>query len=114
GLVVGDQLGDVATAADGTAGPVELRGLAERSYVYAADGTLIATLQEEENRAPVELADVPDHVVAAVLAVEDAEFWNHAGMNVRATMRALLSNVESGGISQGGSTITQQLVKQSV
>ena len=114
GLVVGDQLGDVATATEGVAGPVELRGLAERSYVYSVDGTLIATLQEEENRAPVALEEVPDHVVAAVLAVEDAEFWSHRGMNVRATMRALLSNVESGGISQGGSTITQQLVKQSV
>ncbi|HEU5084424.1 MAG TPA: transglycosylase domain-containing protein [Acidimicrobiales bacterium] len=114
GLAVGPQLGDLATAAHGEADDVELRGLSERSYVYAADGTLIATLREEENRAPVSIDELPQHVIDAVLAVEDADFYDHKGVNVRSTMRALLSNVESGETSQGGSTITQQLVKQGV
>lgn len=114
GMAVGPQLSDLTAAAHGEADDVELRGLSERSYVYAADGTLIATLQEEENRAPIAIDALPDHVVDAVLAVEDADFWDHKGVNVRATVRALLSNVESGQTSQGGSTITQQLVKQSV
>jgi len=114
GLAAAPQLASLSSAAKGTAGDVELRDLSLRSYVYAADGTLIATLQEEENRAPVPLADLPQHVVDAVLAVEDSNFWEHKGVNVRATMRALLSNVESGETTQGGSTITQQLVKQSV
>ncbi|HEX4901702.1 MAG TPA: transglycosylase domain-containing protein [Acidimicrobiales bacterium] len=114
GLAAAPQLADLSAAAKGTAGDVELRDLSLRSYVYASDGTLLATLQEEENRAPVPLADLPDHVVDAVLAVEDSNFWEHKGVNVRATMRALLSNVESGETTQGGSTITQQLVKQSV
>ena len=114
GMAVAPQLTGLTEAAHGEAGEIELRGLSQRSYVYAADGTLIATLQEEENRAPVALDEVPDHVVDAVLAVEDSGFWEHKGVNVRATVRALLSNVEAGGTSQGGSTITQQLIKQSV
>jgi len=112
GLAAAPQLAGLSAAAKGTAGDVELRDLELRSYVYASDGTLIATLREEENRAPVPLADLPPHVVDAVLAVEDAEFWEHKGVNVRSTVRALLSNVESGETTQGGSTITQQLVKQ--
>jgi len=112
GLAAAPQLAQLSTAAKGTAGDVELRVLELRSYVYASDGTLLATLREEQNRAPVPLADLPDHVVDAVLAVEDAEFWEHKGVNVRSTVRALLSNVESGETTQGGSTITQQLVKQ--
>jgi penicillin-binding protein 1A len=114
GMAVAPQLTGLTEAAHGEAGDVELRGLSQRSYVYAADGTLIATLQEEENRAPITLDEVPDHVVGAVLAVEDAGFWDHKGVNVRATVRALLSNVDAGGTTQGGSTITQQLIKQSV
>ncbi|HEY1117176.1 MAG TPA: transglycosylase domain-containing protein [Acidimicrobiales bacterium] len=114
GMAVAPQLTGITEAAHGEAGDVELRSLSQRSYVYAADGTLIATLQEEENRAPITLDQIPDHVVGAVLAVEDSNFWDHKGVNVRATLRALLSNVEAGGTSQGGSTITQQLIKQSV
>ncbi|MFP5321104.1 MAG: transglycosylase domain-containing protein, partial [Acidimicrobiia bacterium] len=114
GLAAAPQLGQLTAAAKGQASDVELRDLSLRSYVYSSGGVLIATLQEEENRAPVPLRDLPPHVVDAVLAVEDADFWEHKGVNVRATVRALLSNVESGQTTQGGSTITQQLVKQSV
>ncbi len=91
--------------------PIELGALAQRSYVYSADGQLMAALKDEENRQPVLLADVPPHVVNAILAVEDAGFWIHDGYDVRGMLRAFRANVDSGGISQGGSTITQQLVK---
>jgi penicillin-binding protein 1A len=91
--------------------PIELGPLAQRSYVYAADGQLLAALKDEENRQPVPLAEVPPHVVNAILAVEDAGFWIHDGYDVRGMLRAFRANVDSGGISQGGSTITQQLVK---
>ena len=91
--------------------PIELGPLAQRSYVYAADGQLMAALKDEENRQPVPLAEVPPHVVNAILAVEDAGFWIHDGYDVRGMLRAFRANVDSGGISQGGSTITQQLVK---
>jgi penicillin-binding protein 1A len=84
-----------------------------RSYVYAADGSLLATLYDEQNRQPIPLKEVPQHVVDVVLAVEDADFFAHDGVNLRATLRALAKNVGEGGVSQGGSTVTQQLVKQS-
>jgi penicillin-binding protein 1A len=90
---------------------ISLGPLAQRSYVFAADGSLMATLKDEENRQPIPLAEVPPHVVAAILAVEDAGFWIHDGFDVRGMLRAFKANVDSGGISQGGSTITQQLVK---
>lgn len=114
GLLIGPQLGTLTSATHGVAPDIALDDLSTRSYVYASDGTLIATLQEEENRAPVAIDDLPQHVIDAVLSVEDANFFDHTGINVRATVRALLSNVESGEIAQGGSTITQQLVKQSL
>ena len=93
----------------------DLQELAQRSVVYARDGkTVLAVLHGEENRSVVPLSEVPDHVVEAILDVEDDRFWQHGGVDLRATMRALLTNVSEGGVSQGGSTITQQLVKNSL
>ena len=84
-------------------------GIAERSYVYDVRGNQIAAF-ELENSQPVALAQVPDDVIQAVLAVEDREFYRHKGVNVRGLFRATLSNFE-GGARQGASTITQQVVK---
>jgi len=83
----------------------------ERSYVYAADGSLLAVLHAEENRSPVTLDRVPAIVVNAVLDVEDERFWAHGAVDLRATLRAFATNAQSGSVLQGGSTITQQLVK---
>jgi penicillin-binding protein 1A len=101
-------------AGSGEPGPITLRPLAQRSYMYAADGSILAVLREEENRQSVPLATIPQHVISAVLAVEDAGFWVHEGFDVRGMLRAFRANVEQGGISQGGSTITQQLIKLDV
>jgi penicillin-binding protein 1A len=101
-------------AGSGDPGPITLRPLAQRSYMYAADGSILAVLREEENRQSVPLATIPQHVISAVLAVEDAGFWVHEGFDVRGMLRAFRANVEQGGISQGGSTITQQLIKLDV
>lgn len=89
---------------------VRLAELAQRSVVLAADGSTIAALFEED-RAPVALRDVPDTLVRAVLATEDASFYQHEGFSVTAMLRALKENAEAGRVEQGGSTITQQLVK---
>jgi 1A family penicillin-binding protein len=64
-----------------------------------------------ERRIPVPLSDMPDHLVQAVLAVEDQRFYQHHGLDIRRIGGALLANVKAGGITQGGSTITQQLAK---
>ncbi|WP_052664745.1 transglycosylase domain-containing protein [Nitriliruptor alkaliphilus] len=83
----------------------------QNSYVYAADGSELAELNFEENRVPVTLDQVPPDAINAVLATEDADFYNHRGVNHLAIVRAALTNVQSGGIESGASTITQQYVK---
>ncbi|HEX7166966.1 MAG TPA: PBP1A family penicillin-binding protein [Acidimicrobiales bacterium] len=92
---------------------VELAPLASRSEIVAADGSVIASLYEED-RVPVELADVPKVVVDAVIATEDHAFFEHDGVSIKGTLRALRANTSSGRVAQGGSTITQQLVKNAV
>lgn len=64
-----------------------------------------------ERRIPVELSELPDHLVQAVLAVEDQRFYDHHGLDIRRIGGALLANIRAGGITQGGSTVTQQLAK---
>ena len=63
------------------------------------------------DRTPVDLDEVPKTLVDAVVATEDHTFFDNPGVDVRSSLRAFLSNVGSGGIGQGGSTITQQLIK---
>jgi penicillin-binding protein 1A len=83
----------------------------QNSYVYATDGQLLAELTFEENRVPVALADIPQVTIDAVLATEDATFYEHEGVNHLAIVRAALANLRAGGIESGASTITQQYVK---
>jgi membrane peptidoglycan carboxypeptidase len=94
---------------------IDLDPLAQRSLVLAADGkTVLASLHGGENRQAVPLTEVAPVVVAAVLAIEDQDFYRHAGVDVRSMARALFTNVRSGDVRQGGSTITQQLVKNAL
>ena len=81
-----------------------------QTIVYAADGSEIATFRFE-HREPVEREDLPDVLVDAVVAAEDRRFWDHPGIDPRAIVRAWVANREAGEIVQGGSTITQQLIK---
>lgn len=93
--------------------PVVLPGfepLSQRSYVYDVTGSVIAVF-ERENSQPIDLAQVPQDVVAAILAIEDQEFYLHKGVNVRGLIRAALSNFASDAPRQGASTVTQQVVK---
>jgi penicillin-binding protein 1A len=93
---------------------LQLNELSQRSVVYDRNGGVLAILHREENRSPITLDQVPKHVIDAILAVEDDNFYEHNGVNVRSIVRAALANAESGTVQQGGSTITQQLVKQSL
>ena len=94
--------------------PELLGGLAVTSTVYAADGTLLTTLHAEEDRRPIALSELPEVLVQAVLAAEDRRFYEHKGVDARGIARAAVRNVESGSADQGGSTITQQLVKNTL
>lgn len=84
-------------------------GLAQRSSVFDIAGKQIGSYQLENSQL-MNIDNVPDDVVAAILALEDSEFNRHKGVNLRAFTRAILSN-SRGGSKQGASTITMQVVK---
>ena len=84
---------------------------AETTKVFAADGSLITTLHAEQDREQVALADMSPSLKSAVLAIEDSRFFAHKGVDLRALARALRRNAEAGEVREGGSTITQQYVK---
>ena len=88
----------------------DFSGLNQRSYVYGINGEQVGVFQTQ-NSQPTLIDDIPEDVIGAILAVEDAGFYEHEGVNLRATVRALLSNFESSSGRQGASTITQQVVK---
>jgi membrane peptidoglycan carboxypeptidase len=83
----------------------------ERSTIYARDGTPLARLFLDENRKVVHLRNVSHWARKAVLAIEDADFYEHRGVDYRAIGRATLKNLVAGEIEQGASTITQQLAR---
>ena len=89
---------------------LEIPPLPERSRILAADGSLIATFFLE-NRVSVPLSDVAPVMRKAVIAIEDARFYEHGGIDMRGTLRAFINN-QTGEDVQGGSTLTQQYVKQ--
>ncbi len=95
-----------------TVKPIDLQPVEQfaQSFVYAADGSLIATLRFA-NREPVGYEDLPQHLVDAVVSAEDRRFFDHDGVDARAIVRAWVANRRAGGVVQGGSTITQQLIK---
>jgi penicillin-binding protein 1A len=78
--------------------------------VLARDGTLLAELFTER-RTIVKIEELPLHLKKAVLAAEDATFYEHEGLNYAGIARAMAVNLRAGGHRQGGSTITQQVVK---
>ena len=86
----------------------------ERSVVRARNGRLLAILHDVENRKLVPLAEVPEHVRDAVTATEDADFFEHEGVDWQAIGRAAVGNFRAGEVRSGASTITQQLVKLAV
>lgn len=87
---------------------LENPSILQSSEVYAADGTLMGKYYRERgNRSNVAYRDISKHVINALIATEDERFYDHAGIDVRSTFRAVLLLGKEG----GGSTITQQLAK---
>jgi membrane peptidoglycan carboxypeptidase len=95
--------------------PETLPDPAQQSIIYAADGkTALATIWLDENRKVVKLKNIPKRVRNAVIAIEDDRFYAHEGVDFRGIARAAVTDLRSGRIAQGGSTLTQQLVKLTV
>jgi penicillin-binding protein 1A len=114
GVAAAPQVSDVATAYHGEADPLPpFAQLAQRSLVYDAHKGQIDEMRVE-NREPFKLAQVPQVVIDAVVATEDAGYYEHKGVNAKGIFRAALAGINSSSAVQGGSTITQQLVKNAL
>ncbi len=81
------------------------------TVVYAADGSVLAEWHGEQDRTVVTFEEMPPYLRNAVVAIEDRRFYEHHGIDVEAILRAFAANGERGRVEQGGSTITQQVVK---
>jgi penicillin-binding protein 1A len=85
--------------------------LAQTSVVYDADGKVVDELYGVQNRFVVSLDEIDPTLQSAVVAIEDHRFYEHRGLDFAAIGRAALENIQTLSIQEGGSTITQQLVK---
>jgi len=84
---------------------------AQSTRILAVDGSEIGTLHGDENRQIVPLAQISKHLQEAVISTEDRAFYEHPGVSLRGVLRAVFTNVKGGQVSQGGSTLTQQYVR---
>jgi penicillin-binding protein 1A len=106
---VGYVLAIAATAPDLNQLKAEDKG--ELSVVYASDGSKLGFIQSDVLRRVVPWSDLPVELRRATVAIEDERFYKHEGVDLNAIVRAGIKNLESGETVQGGSTITQQLVR---
>ena len=85
--------------------------IGQNTFVYAADGSLLGVIPAERNRQVVPLRLMSPWLTKATVAIEDRRFYQHGGVDAEGIMRALWRDVKAGKVVEGGSTITQQLVR---
>ncbi len=90
------------------------RQIPQTTKIYDRHGTLLYELYASQNRTLVPLSSIPKTLQQATLAIEDKNFYKHPGFDISSIIRALKEDHEAGRILQGGSTITQQLIKSSM
>ena len=83
------------------------------TQIFDRNGQLLYEVYGDENRLPIDIKTLPEHVLQATIAIEDKNFHRHHGLDIRGLIRATVNNL-TGGNTQGGSTITQQLVKNAL
>ena len=81
------------------------------TFVYAANGSLLGSIPAEKNRQPVALSQMSPWMAKATVAIEDRRFYKHGGVDYKGIVRAAIRDLRAGKVVQGGSTITQQLVR---
>src|SRR5207237_6845270 len=91
----------------------DLRPLAlgENSFLYTDNMQLLGVVPSATNRQPLPLSRIAPSLPAATVAIEDARFWQHGALDYQGILRAFFQDVSKGHIVQGGSTITQELVR---
>ncbi|MDO8618996.1 MAG: PBP1A family penicillin-binding protein [Candidatus Daviesbacteria bacterium] len=90
------------------------RFVAQATSIYDKDGELLYDVYQDQNRTPVKLAEIPDSVKKATISIEDKDFYKHGGFSITGIVRSLFDLVIHRQVSGGGSTITQQLVKNAL
>ncbi len=116
GLAVVGAVAGIAKGYVDTAPTLDLAALddqAQTSFIYDAEGNLITEYKGTENRIMISIAAMPTYLQDAFVAVEDARFYTHSGIDLKRIIGAFISNLSSSS-TQGGSTITQQLIKNTL
>jgi penicillin-binding protein 1A len=85
--------------------------IGQNTFLYAADGSLLGSIPAERNRQPVTAEGMSLWIRKATIAVEDRRFFAHDGVDLEGIARAAVADIRAGEIVEGGSTITQQLVR---
>src|SRR3989344_3109926 len=96
--------------------PEELtsRFVAQSTKIYDRDSELLYDIYEGQNRTPIKLSDVPDNVKKSTISIEDKDFYKHSGFSITGILRSVFNLAIYRKIEGGGSTLTQQLVKNAL
>ncbi len=111
--VLGVGARQVAETMDSLPAELETDPLPQKTKLLDSDGDTIATLYDE-NRVNVSLSQISRTMVKAIVAIEDYRFYQHGAIDLKGTLRALITNQANSGVVQGGSSITQQMVKMTL
>ena len=103
--------GAASIRSDCKLGRLQAVSIGSNSFIYAADGSLLGSIPAEKNRQPVSLADTSPWMSKATVAIEDRRFYSHGGIDFEGIARAAVNDIRAGRAVEGGSTITQQLVR---
>ncbi|MBW5444708.1 carboxypeptidase [Cohnella sp. CFH 77786] len=85
---------------------------AQTGFVYFRDGSLIGQLRSEEDRRPITYDEIPQHIIDAVISIEDKNFFQHIGIDTNGLLRAVKQQLLNESVQTGGSTITQQVARR--
>src|SRR6478735_4680126 len=111
--VLGVGARQVAQAMDDLPAELQTDPLPQKTKLLDADGNTIATIYDE-NRVNVALSQVSRTMVKSIVAIEDYRYYEHGALDLKGTLRALITNQANAGVVQGGSSITQQMVKMTL
>ncbi len=112
GAVIASGVGAVAKfQSDCNLAELKAVEIGQNSFVYAANGSLLGSIPAERNRTPVPLSKVSPWMAKATVSIEDHRFYEHGGVDYEGIARAAWKDLSAGHVVQGGSTITQQLVR---
>jgi membrane peptidoglycan carboxypeptidase len=109
--LVGLSAKGTATEFDSLPGELSMPPLSQRTQILDSKGGLIASVYSRDRKVLKSLHSISPAMQKAIVAIEDSRYWQHGAIDVKGILRALNKNAESGGVSQGASTLAQQYVK---